>query len=896
MSEPQPQLVLLDADGQPLPALSGALLLQKEALHFCSCSTISGFTLSPTPAATWLRLYFHGVATTETWHSWLRAPQVPPQAAFQLAGQTLPERRLQLPLNRMFNSAAVPGEVCDGTIIELELPATSTLSTSWSLRFRPGPYCLAHVELATQPLPPPVQKLRPPAPWPSYLDVPPQPQPQLPAMGDSLAIQLQERALLQSTSEPTLQQVWQLALPFRGHALLGTVEKTISAQTWDGGILWPHWQGAYDRLWLRLHQPQAWQAASHRLHHGYLPVGQVELRSDTAHLTQLAFVDRTGALHIRQHAQQLQPSLVQTGTSALPLFQPSLFRCGLQKTENKSQTRATIYHAEPLTQTATQLRSESLTADLSLQHRALSYTADIRIDLASEAGVAQSSKLGFEAALADVKQEAEQFLKQGAWLELPDPHLQDLWRALLLQNRLFQRQGSLRYGLFPGVYNGGLFGVEEGWNIVAFAQYGHAALAADLLRNTFFDPEFLKKEGQHHQYRNGLCLTYARDVFALSHRVSRTPRDPAGTELTGNRELLTHLWPQLRESAEWIAQAFASTRVLDASGERPTHFGMMPRHTYGGDLTDPAFSFYGSSACWRGLRDAGLLAAALGKPEAARWLQEAQRVRSDLHICATRVLKQDGTPPFLPFRTDEPGLTPSARDYHQLFASLILETALFGWHGVHARSITDYLEATGRQVLGVARFDQWFERLGIDAEYSRGTQLCALHRRDFARFWLGLLGQVGLSCDPGTFVSPETALVLFTPTEYQDRMRTLAEQPTRFDSDPCSAGTAVMLQYLRYLLVFEERNEDDLATGGVWIAAGAPPSWFAPGQSFAARQLPTEFGPISLRCESTATTVTYHLETARPMALELFFFDATGRQKSTWARVSGLGTIVLSRG
>ena len=105
-----------------------------------------------------------------------------------------------------------------------------------------------------------------------------------------------------------------------------------------------------------------------------------------------------------------------------------------------------------------------------------------------------------------------------------------------------------------------------------------------------------------------------------------------------------------------------------------------------------------------------------------------------------------------------------------------------------------------------------------------------------------------------------------------------------------------MLQYLRYLLVFEERNEDDLATGGVWIAAGAPPSWFAPGQSFAAQELPTEFGPISLRCESTATTVTYHLETARPMALELFFFDTTGRQKSTWARVSGLGTIVLSRG
>ncbi len=191
------------------------------------------------------------------------------------------------------------------------------------------------------------------------------------------------------------------------------------------------------------------------------------------------------------------------------------------------------------------------------------------------------------------------------------------------------------------------------------------------------------------------------------------------------------------------------------------------------------------------------------------------------------------------------------------------------------------MEQTGRQTLHVARFDQWFGRLGVDAEYSRGTQLCALHRREFARFYLGLLGQVALSCDPHTFVSPETAVVLFGESEWRQRMRALVEQPSRFDSDPCSAGTAVMLQYLRLLFVSEERDEDDLPTATLLIGAPAPPSFFAPGQHFAATKLPTALGTISLRCESSRDEVVYflHIEN-RPVTVELFYFDAAARHRS----------------
>lgn len=874
-------LTLLGVDGQPRPELDGQALVVGSPQSFWSCTELGGLELRWTPARTpgpqYLRLCFAGVATVDTWNSWLRAPQLPPLGSFLLDGRAADvaeERRFQVNLS----PAAPAAPFRDGTLIELSL-ATAESAESMLVRFPPGPWLLQRVELAAAPYQ--GEPLRADAmvcPGPER-ELYPLPQPHLAAIGDPLAAQLAALA----TGTPTVHEVWRLALPFRGGALLGVVEGPVVTQLWDGGVVWPERSGAYSRVWLRLGLPAADLAqAEQRLAEGYLPIAESRLRAMTADgavaLCQTALVDLQGALRLR---------VVAHGPSSRP--EPALLchatRAGLVKSRNQPRSQACVY--EPL--------EAALTADsLHIGEAAAAVTRtplpdgalqlEVRLPLPSALPPPAGPPTSFAEAQAQVKAEAEQFLAAGARLELPDPHLHNAWRALLLHNRLFQRDGILRYGLFPGVYDGGLFGVEEGWNIVAMAQYGHPRRAQALLERTFFAPEFLKKEGQHHQYRSGLCITYARDVHAL----------------TGDQAALRSLWPLIAENAEWISTAFRSTQKLDENGARPVHYGLLPRHTYGGDLTEPTYSLYGSSAAWRGLRDAALLAQVVDDPRAAKWAQAAQETRANLLITAERIYKRDATPPFLPFRTDETGQSPSAGDYHQLFASLILETALFGWQGRWARSITDYLEQTGRQTLGVARFDQWFGRLGVDAEYSRGMQLCALHRRDFDRFYLGVLGQVGLSCDPYTFVSPETAIVLFSRKEYGERLRAVAEQPARFDSDPCSAGTAVMLQYLRYLLALEERDEDDLPTGTLWLGAGAPASWFAPGQSFAAHELPTSLGQVSLRCHSTATTVTYELEVRphaaeRPLPVELFYFDSDGKRRSRRGLFSGAQTLQLPR-
>ena len=873
-TDPPLRITLIGADGQLRADLDGQGLLGAAAPSFIACTELTGVQLDwPQRSAgiappRFLRLYFAGVSTVDTWNSWLRAPQLPKAPAFRLNDDTesVSEQRYQVALS----TTGLP--LRDGTLIELALPELPAAdATSVRIRFASGPWLLQRIELASELFAGEPLIAGEVPDLPGY----PRSQTQLAAAADPLAEQL--AALAGDT--PTVRDVWRLALPFRGGALLGVVEGTIASQLWDGGLVWPEPSGAYSRTWLRIGLPAAAGTlitAAQSLQGGYLPIAnsqlQVQSSGGLVTLSQTAFVDLQGALRLRVHAQ---------GPAEPPLLQCHAARAGRIKSLNQPRAQASIYEPLPASLTADELRIASHTVAVSQSEPAAGgCQLDLRIPLPVGANSsATAAPESFDQALAKVRAEADQFLADGAQLDLPDPHLQNAWRALLLHNRLFQRAGILRYGLFPGVYDGGLFGVEEGWNIVALAQYGHLRLAQALLERTFFDAEFLKKEGQHHQYRSGLCITYARDVHAL----------------TQDEAALRALWPRIRENAEWISAAFQSTQVLDENGQRPVHYGLLPKHTYGGDLTEPTYSLYGSSAAWRGLRDAALLAYDLGEDRADLWAAAAAATRENLLVAAERIEKRDATPPFLPFRTDEPGDSPSAGDYHQLFASLILETALFGWNGRWARSITEYLHATGRQTLGVARFDQWFGRLGIDAEYSRGTQLCALRRREFDRFHLGLLGQIGLSCDPYTFVSPETAIVLFSQQEYKERMRALAEQPARCDSDPCSAGTAVMLQYLRYLLAVEEHDEDDLPTGALWIGASAPRSFFAAGQSFGARGLPTSLGPISLRCSSTASTVTYELKTRRPLPVELFYFDAAGRRCSRKTQASGTATFILPR-
>ncbi len=893
-----PRVTLLSPDGAPLPDDAQALVAPHTGsdadVRFISCRALSGVQLrwaEPETLAS-LRLWFLGCGETDVWNSWLRAPRLPPRSRLQLFVEDMAQP-LDATEHRFCASArsvTPPQRHHDAVLIELRLPSTSLRQLT--LRFPSGPFALSRIRWARfayqgPPFPPPA------APdFPTY----PPPQPDVPKAGDTLASALLDRSL-----EPTCERLWQLALPFRGGALLGYPgplwDGPLAYQLWDGGLLCRPSEksedrslpplrlggGRGDRVLLRveLDPEEPLRRSEQRLRAGYAPIGEVRNAygsADEVTVEQCAYVDERGELHVDLSAENRSVMAKTLRISATGSRR--------QVAENDRALHAEIHTAIPLRQIDDRLLlgdpERSLPGDVLLTLPAGGTIARaLHLPLAMRANVQPPPQI---AALAPslsarerVELQARRFIESGATLDLPDSHLQNLWRALLCHVPLFTQNGVLMYGMFPGVYEGGLFGVEEGWDIVALAQLGHTSVALSALERTFFDREFLKKDGPHHQYRNGLAITYALDVFLL----------------TGTAASLHALWPQIEESASWIVDSLRSTRSVDERGQRPAHFGLMPKHIYGGDLRHPAYSLYASSACWRGLRDAARVAGIVGQSETSAHLRrEAEAARKDLVTAARAIYRAQGKPPYLPFATDEDGESPSSGDYYQLFASLILETAVFGFRSELVSELTQYLAKTGRMVLGIPRFDGWFGRLGIDAEYARGTQLVALQRRQFDQFYLGLMAHVALSCDPHTFVSPETAIVLFTREEYQDRMRALRFQGSRADSDPCSAGTGVLLQYLRLLLACEERDEDDLPTGTLWLGAAAPPSWFHAGKEFGCQELPTLHGQISYRCRSRGSRVTYEIETSTAMQIEAFAW-LDGQRVSATAVIYPRGEIAL---
>ncbi|MEW6072199.1 MAG: discoidin domain-containing protein [Planctomycetota bacterium] len=414
-------------------------------------------------------------------------------------------------------------------------------------------------------------------------------------------------------------------------------------------------------------------------------------------------------------------------------------------------------------------------------------------------------------------------LARAAGIELPEPRLGFLYRASLAGLLIAADGDVLPYGAFPGIYDGEVFGVEEAWEMEALASFGFGVEAMKLLRGTYLRPEHLDKRSKHHQYRNGLTP-------ALAWRIYELTRDPALRE-----DSLAVALPL----AEWTrARRRESGEGTEAGA--PLHAGLLPEHFYGGDLEEPCHALYGNLACWRGLRDTALLLAEAGRAgESAALLAEAAAYRERiLEVCAA-IAKRDADPPFLPFRLEEERDTPSSGEYYQLFGPLVLETGCLPREGALQRLVIEAIEKGPRLVARQARFGA---PLGLDAHYTRGLMAEWLRAGRRADFLLGFYAQQAFAMDRDVASAPEVTPIFFTAA--QRREEELRRLTGAYGSDPCAAGPATFLLYLRDMLVLEERDADDLPTGRLILGAGVPAAWLRPGARIAAGPIATAHGPI----------------------------------------------------
>jgi len=439
-------------------------------------------------------------------------------------------------------------------------------------------------------------------------------------------------------------------------------------------------------------------------------------------------------------------------------------------------------------------------------------------------------------------------------LDLPEPPLNELIRSLLAQALIVLRDGQkLKYGAY---WYEDYFGVEEGWPIVALAQYGQSSQALPAIE-MMLSPELMDKSNYHHQYRNGLAAMYTTQVYRL----------------TRDRQWLEKLKPSLVASAEWTIE----TRH-ERQGRAEGFYGLLPKHAYGGDVSTPAYSLYSNATCWRGLQDVGTLMKELGDlPAADRFQKDAAEYRRVIEQVVARQTNREVAPPFVPLAFDIGSVgskeyrkveTPYSfipsdplGNYWILFAPLLLETRIFQPRSEPAQWITQTMEQKGGLLAGLTRFYR-----GLDHIYGFGYPLQLHDEDDRRKFLASVYAVLAHGNSPKVYTSPEVAGVFPLRTSNLALEKRHRETLWNWDlysqgwmedefgnavgSEPLSAGAGMALQLIRKMLINEELDSNCEPTGMLELLRMAPSKWLENGKRISIENMPSFFGPLTLSVQS----------------------------------------------
>ncbi len=409
----------------------------------------------------------------------------------------------------------------------------------------------------------------------------------------------------------------------------------------------------------------------------------------------------------------------------------------------------------------------------------------------------------------------EELLGRGMRLEVPEPLVQDAWRALVVGQFLIASGDRMNYS--AGNAYDHLYEAECGDAVRSLLLYGFGREARGMVRPL------------------------------LDFNRAATRFHVAGHKL----QLLTfHHW--LTRDADYLRASEPSwgKAVELIRNNRGKENGLLPKDNYAGDVKRQVYSLNSNANCWRGLRDLAAVLADIGESERARQLaREAREFREAILAAVARSERRDSRPPFIPMALldDEapPEVLTATRlgSYYDLIAPYVLGSEVFGPGDRREGWMIDYLRQHGGLAMGMIRSTphqgQFNGEPGVNVLYGLRYQLALLRRDDRAHALVGFYGQLAQAMTRGTFVGGEGSRFL-----HGDR------QGRSFYLPPNSASNAAFLTVLRYLLVQDWDLNDDGRPETLRLLYGAPGRWLRAGTVLKVERAPTAFGEVSLRAES----------------------------------------------
>jgi hypothetical protein len=407
-------------------------------------------------------------------------------------------------------------------------------------------------------------------------------------------------------------------------------------------------------------------------------------------------------------------------------------------------------------------------------------------------------------------------------------HLVDTLRSSLA-HILMSRDGPV---LRPGTRSYGRSWIRDGAMMAeSLVRLGHANIAADYLR--WFAP---------HQFENGKvpCCVDFRGADPVPENDSNGQLIFLAAEVfryTGDRALLATIWPRVEAAVRYMDDLRASERTpANLTARRRMLYGLLPPSiSHEGYASKPAYSYWDVFWGLLGYKDAVTIAETLGKGSAARKFAQAQdEFRRDFHASVRSAAEVHGIT-YVPGAADlgdfdatstTIALAPAGEE-HNVPADLLRETFERYW-----RNFTDRRD-------GKVSWDAYtpyelrvvgtFVRLGWR---ERGQELLEYFFKDQR------------------------------PAGWNQWAEVVGREPRqpRFIGDMPHAWIAS--DYIRSALdmfAYERQSDKSLV-----LAAGIPSDWFK-GPGFAAKNLRTPYGSLSLSLKRRGTDLVVSLDgSARP--------------------------------
>jgi hypothetical protein len=440
----------------------------------------------------------------------------------------------------------------------------------------------------------------------------------------------------------------------------------------------------------------------------------------------------------------------------------------------------------------------------------------------------------FEAAHQRVRGFWQGMLEKGAEIEVPEPRVNNVWRALLLQNFVLADGPRLTYS--SGVrYNDSTYPQESAFAAHVFAMYGFAEYADAL--QPWFVPMSVTREGAGRKYQN-------RRAMVLHHLLENY-------RLTGK----TDLFDRFKADYYRVADEIVADRRGTMKGDRSAlHWGLLPPDKPGADVqasTQTVYVLGHNITNCQGLQDFGrfLVATGIDAERGRQYLDEAADFRKTLLSAMERAaIRVPGRPPFLDLQTlyfaKTPEYGPEPYDdlangrlqgaYSHYWADMEFHYNFFNPGDPAGQWIADYLHARNGFVLGLTRSHKegW-----INTVYDGGYYEYRLRAGNVPEFLLGFYGRLAFAMSRYVYAASEGAPFIGYNTKDGGYVAAGLDFPN-------SASNADTLLMLRDALVMEELK-DNVETGDLDLLRGAPRAWLEPGKQIRVGRLPTYFGEIS---------------------------------------------------